>query len=312
MAAPRPDIVLIAGPTASGKTALAIHAAEALDGEIVNADSMQVYDGLNLITARPSVDELAAAPHHLFGVIDPGIRCSVGHWLSLAQDKITDITARGKVAIVVGGTGLYFKSLTQGLAPAPDIPDAIKAKSHALYEAQGIEGLRAEAEKYDRDAAARILGNDPQRLLRVIEIGWVTGQSLTQIQNNTAPVIARERWRGIVIEPDRAALYARIDARFRLMMTGGALEEVEAILARNLDPQLPAMKAVGVPQLRAYLAGDMTLEAAIADAQMESRRYAKRQYTWFRNQHGDWDRITSLDPGEARAQCEALIGDLRP
>ena len=167
----QPDIVLIAGPTASGKTALAIHAANTLEGEIINADSMQVYSGLNLITARPSSDELAAAPHHLFGVIDPSERCSVGRWLELAKETIDDITGRGKTAILVGGTGLYFKSLIEGLAPAPTIPDEIKAKSHALYQDHGIEALRDEAARWDADAAARIQGGDPQRLLRVVEVG---------------------------------------------------------------------------------------------------------------------------------------------
>lgn len=302
-----PDILLLAGPTASGKTALSLHAAAALDGEIVNADSMQVYAGLHVITAGPSPAERRAAPHHLFEEIDPAERCSVGRWSRLALERIAQITGRGKIAILVGGTGLYFKALTEGLAPTPDIPEAVLDEVRTLFERDGLDALRAEAEAADPKAAERAL--DPQRLMRIVAVKRASGTALSDLQTETEPLIDRARWRGVVVQPPRALLYQRIEARFDTMVAAGALDEAAALAARKLDPSLPAMKAVGLPPLLAYLAGETDLDTAIATAKRDSRRYAKRQFTWFANQHPDWPRIESLDPKAQRGELARLLKD---
>jgi tRNA dimethylallyltransferase len=302
-----PDILLLAGPTASGKSALSLHAARALDGEIINADSMQVYDGLSVITARPEPHEMAGVPHHLFGVMDPGERCSVGAWAKLAVDAVREITGRGKRAVFVGGTGLYFKALVEGLAPTPEVPQAISDEVAALYERGGLEALRAEAEALDPVGAARIEAGDRQRLMRLIAVARVAGRPLSDIQAETRPLIDPRRAVGVVIAPDREALYARIEARFDQMVAHGALEEARAIAERRLSPDLPAMKAVGLPPLIAHVQGRLELDEAIDLAKRDTRRYAKRQYTWFSNQHPDWKRVQSLDPVTARAELDDIL-----
>lgn len=299
--------LLIAGPTAAGKTALAIAAAERLGGEIVNADSMQIYDGLHLVTARPSPAEAARVPHHLFGLADPAERWSVGRWAEAALAACEAIRARGHVPVIVGGTGLYFNALTVGLAPVPEIGEAARTRTARLLETGGMDALRAEAERLDPVSAARIEPADRQRLQRVVEVGYETGRALSDFHAATEPMLPPGSWRGIVIEPDREALYARIDARFDRMMAEGALDEVAAFAARRLDPDLPAMKALGVPPLIAHLDGQTTLEAAVETAKRDSRRYAKRQMTWFRNQVPGWARIRSLDPVAARAALAAAL-----
>ncbi|VXC74814.1 tRNA dimethylallyltransferase [Oceanicaulis sp. 350] len=302
-----PDILLLAGPTASGKSALSLHAARALDGEIINADSMQVYDGLSVITARPEPQEMAGVPHHLFGVMDPGERCSVGAWAKLAVDAVREITGRGKRVVFVGGTGLYFKALVEGLAPTPEVPQAISDEVAALYERGGLEAVRAEAEALDPVGAARIEAGDRQRLMRLIAVARVAGRPLSDIQAETRPLIDPRRAVGVVIAPDREALYARIEARFDQMVAHGALEEARAIAERRLSPDLPAMKAVGLPPLIAHVQGRLELDEAIDLAKRDTRRYAKRQYTWFSNQHPDWKRVQSLDPVTARAELDDIL-----
>ncbi|WP_300527500.1 tRNA (adenosine(37)-N6)-dimethylallyltransferase MiaA [Maricaulis sp.] len=304
-------VLLIAGPTAAGKTALAIEASKRIDGEIINADSMQVYGGLTLITARPSEQELMQAKHHLFGTIDPGERFSVGQWLSAAMALIEEVEARGKTAILVGGTGLYFNALTKGLAPVPDITPAARARAEALIEAQGLDGLRSEALRLDPQGAARIEPADRQRLQRIVEVGYATGEALSRFHAETEPILSAGRWTGLVIEPDREALYARINLRFDRMMETGALDEVRRFMERQLDPSLPAMKALGVPPLIAHLRDELPLDEAIDLAKRDSRRYAKRQMTWFRNQHADWGRITSLEPDQRSAELDAMLGGFK-
>lgn len=302
----RAPVWLIAGPTASGKTALAIHAARRLGGEVVNADSMQIYADIPVLSAAPSADERAGIPHHLFGVLDASERASVGWWARAAMAVIDDIRSRGNTPVVAGGTGLYFNALTEGLAEVPDIPDEAAAEAAGIA-GRGITILRAEAEKHDPDGAARVLGDDVQRLRRIVEVGLATGRALSSFHGDTVPLLAAGEWRGVVIEPDREALYARIDARFDHMLAKGALLEVEALAKRGIDPELPAMKALGVPQLIALRNGEMTRAEAEEYAKRESRRYAKRQFTWFRNRCADWPRIGSLDPATARAQFDALF-----
>lgn len=301
------SILLIAGPTASGKTALALHAAARLNGEIVNADSMQVYAGLEILSAQPSQTERAAALHHLFGVLDPSERCSVGRWADLALAQIEAVRARGRIPILVGGTGLYFKALLEGLAPAPDIPEAVRRDVDALAEAGGVAALHAEALSLDPVATARIEPTDRQRLMRIIAVSRAAGRGLSELQAETAPMLDPASAFGVVVQPDRAALYARIEARFDKMIAAGALEEVRALAARDLDPQRPAMKAVGVPELLAYLRGETGLDRAVEIAKRDSRRYAKRQFTWFSNQHGGWARIARLDPAGQRSELDALL-----
>ncbi len=306
---PAPDILLIAGPTAAGKTALALYAAEMLDADILNADSMQIYAGLERISAAPGEAERARAPHYLFGVADAGERWSVGRWLDAALEQLAVSNARGRRAVVVGGTGLYFKALTEGLAPAPDIPDEIRAQVDRLHMVGGIEALRAEAAQLDPAATARVLGEDPQRLRRIIEVAKASAVPLSILQQQTRPGVDPARWRGVIVEPDREALNARIAARFETMMERGALDEVKALARRGLDPELPAMKAVGVPPLLALLQGiigpDEALEAAVRD----TRRLAKRQYTWFRNQHPGWARVESLDPEAASRELAPILSE---
>lgn len=304
MAAP---ILFLAGPTATGKTALAVSAAQRLNGEIVNADSMQIYAGLDILSAQPSPAEKAGAPHHLFGVIDAAQRCSVGRWSRLALAAIEAIEARRRTPILVGGTGLYFKALVEGLAPAPDIPEAISNDIDALFQEGGLAALRSEAQTLDPEAAARIGTGDRQRLMRVIAVARAAGQTLSQLQASTRPLINPDRVKGIVLLPDRAALYARIEARFDQMIAAGALEEARALMERGLAPDLPAMKAVGLPPLLAHLRGEHDLSSAVETAKRDSRRYAKRQYTWFSNQHPGWARVTSLDPDAQRRELAAHL-----
>jgi len=286
-----PRIWLIAGPTASGKSAFALRLAQEIGGEIVNADSMQIYAGLRVLTAGPSPEEMAAVPHHLFGEVDAAQSWSVGKWLEATMVALRDIDHRGKPAVVVGGTGLYFRALTHGLADVPAVSETQREISGLLYAAQGEHLFRDELAKLDPEAAARIEVGDRQRLLRAHAVAVATGRSLTAWQNDTRPSLAPGSWKGVVLDPPRADLYARCDARLGVMVQNGALEEVAAMEARGLSPALPALKALGYRELAAHLRGEITLDQALDAARQETRRYAKRQLTWFRNQTPDWERV---------------------
>ena len=289
------SVWLIAGPTASGKSALAVRLAETIGGEIVNADSMQVYRDLEVLTARPSAAETARVPHHLYGVADAADGWSVGRWLEAATAALADIATRGRSAVVVGGTGLYFVALTQGLADIPPVPAAARDAAGERYDQDGEAAVRAMLRDLDPAAEARIAANDRQRLVRALSVAQATGRSLSDWQADTRPALSD--YRAVVLEPPREALYARCDARFAAMAGRGALEEARALLARGLDPALPLMKAVGLRELGRHLSGELSLEAAMALGAQETRRYAKRQTTWFRNQTPDWPRVRDL--GEA-------------
>ncbi len=286
-----PPVILIGGATASGKSALALELARTHGGEIINADSMQIYADVRLLTARPNAEDEAAAPHHLFGVADGAEIWSVGRWLRAVQGVLADIAARGRPAIVVGGTGLYLRAITGGLADIPAIPSGIRAEADARFESLGEEGFRAALAKVDPAAATRIAVGDRQRLTRAFEVHQATGKALSWWQNEGAPAPLGTAWRGIVVEPPREELYRRCEARLTAMLEAGALEEVRALVARNLPPASPILKALGVAPFAAHLRGDITLAEALAQAQMDTRRYAKRQLTWFRNQARDWERI---------------------
>lgn len=291
-----PRIWLIAGPTASGKSALALRLARQTGGEIINADALQLYADLRLLSARPSPEEEAQAPHHLFGVADGADGWSVGRWLRAAMPLIGEIKARGRPAILVGGTGLYFKALTEGLTNAPTAPRAVREQIEARYDAEGEAAARERLAGVDPAAAARIAPGDRLRLTRALEVWEISGKAITEWQSETTPAIAPDAWRGLALEPPRQALYDRCDARLAAMVEAGALEEVAALAARDLDPLLPVMKAVGVREFAAHLAGEIPFEQALDDARRETRRYAKRQLTWLRNQMRDWSRAESLDP----------------
>lgn len=306
------QILLIAGPTASGKSALALRAARAQGGEIVNADALQLYADLRVLSARPSEEDQGGVPHHLFGVADGADGWSVGRWLRAASPLLADILARGRTPIVVGGTGLYFKALTEGLADVPPTPAAVRQSVAAMYDALGEDRFRALLASADPDAARRIEAGDRMRLSRAMEVLEATGRPLSAWQADTAPALEPDAWRAVVILPDRAELYARCEARFDAMLAAGALDEVRSLLGKGLDPNLPVMKAVGVRELERHLAGELTLKAAADLARQETRRYAKRQLTWLRNQTPDWPRITDLEPEAAWRQFLALNPALTP
>lgn len=301
-----PRIWLIAGPTASGKSALAIRLAQALGAEIVNADALQLYRDLRVLTARPSPEEEAQAPHHLFGTVDAADGWSVGKWLRAATEVIEGVQARGRAAIVVGGTGLYFNALTQGLAEAPAIPTELRAAAAADYDRLGEGPFRARLAEVDPAAAQRIASNDRQRLCRAWEVHLATGRSLTELQAGSEPALAPSSWKAVALEPPRDVLYARCDARLTKMLDEGALDEVRALAARDLDPSLPALKAVGYRELAAHLRGETTLAQALSAAQQETRRYAKRQLTWMRGRMADWPRLSAADADAQWGQFLAL------
>ncbi len=288
------SVIFIAGPTASGKSAAALEIARAISAEIVNADAMQVYADLSILTARPSPEDERAVPHYLYGALDGAERCSAGRWARLAADAVGGILGREKSAIVVGGTGLYFRALEQGLSPVPAAPAEIRARATARREEIGPAAFRAEVILRD-PAMAHLPEGDAQRLIRAWEIHEATGKPLSYFQNQPrAPLIENVAAR-IVIAPDRETLYARCDARAEAMLGEGAVEEVKALVARKLDPSLPVMKALGVPEISAFLAGEATRAETLAALQQVTRRFAKRQLTWFRNQANDWPRSESAD-----------------
>ncbi|MGE0594913.1 MAG: tRNA (adenosine(37)-N6)-dimethylallyltransferase MiaA [Hyphomonadaceae bacterium] len=281
--------LLLMGPTASGKSALALALAERIGGEIINADSMQVYRDLRVLTARPTPAEEARVPHHLYGCVDAAERYSVGRWQADALAAIAHARARGATPILAGGTGLYFMALTKGLAvmPAPD-PE-LRAELEARASRDGASALHAELARHDPESAARLSPNDTPRIVRALEIVLGAGAPIGAFQADTKPALAPEEWAGLaLVREPRDALYAAIDARFDAMLAAGALDEVRALAARNLDPALPAMKAHGAPALMAYLNGALSLVEAAEIGKRDTRRYAKRQHTWIRGQMGDW------------------------
>lgn len=301
-----PRIWLIAGPTASGKSALALRLAQEIGAEIVNGDALQLYADLRLLTARPSLEEEAQAPHHLFGTVDAADGWSVGRWQRAATSALGEIAERGRPAVVVGGTGLYFRALTHGLADVPQTPAEVRRASAADFDALGEAAFRDRLAQVDPAAEARISPADRQRLSRAWEVYAATGTSLSDWQARTDPALEPASWNAIALEPPRAGLYDRCDVRLKNMIDLGALDEVAALAARRLDPALPAMKAVGYRELAAYLRGETSLAEGLEAAQRETRRYAKRQSTWLRGQMADWPRIEAVDHESQWRQFLAL------
>jgi tRNA dimethylallyltransferase len=281
--------VLIAGPTASGKSALALSLAEKLGGAIVNADSMQVYRDLRVITARPSPEEEARAPHRLYGHVDAAVNYSTGQWLRDVGAVLDGLKAQGRVAILVGGTGLYFKALTTGLAAVPPTPPEIRAQVRARLQSEGAAALHGELSRLDLATAQRLMVNDGSRIGRALEVMMATGRSLSDWHREGMPALVDPKQAAkVFLTCERKQLVARIEKRFAAMLDAGAMDEVKALAGRKLDPLLPAMKAHGVPWLIRHLNGEISRDEVTVGAIMDTRRYAKRQFTWFRNQMKDW------------------------
>lgn len=299
-------IWLIAGPTGSGKSALALRLAEAVGGEIVNADSMQLYRDLSVLTARPTPADEARVPHHLYGVADAADSWSAGRWLTAAREALALIAERGAPAIVAGGTGLYLHALTEGLADIPPVGALTAAAAEAAFDEQGEAMFRRRLAQGDPRAAARIMPGDRQRLVRAWAVFTATGRALSDWQARTAPAPTAAGWRGVVLTPPRAELYRRCDERLASMARAGALGEVAALLARGLAPGLPAMKALGVSAFADQLAGRLSPAEALARAQRETRHYVKRQLTWLRHRMTPWPRVEAGDPDTQWRQFLAL------
>lgn len=294
-AAERPRLALIAGPTASGKSDLAVKLAlRAMAGGqeavIVNADSAQVYADLRVLSARPSEDEMQGVPHVLYGTWDGGQACSAADWAKAAKREVAAAHARGALPILVGGTGLYIRTLLDGIAPVPEIDPVIRAEVRAMPQEQTYKALQNE----DPARAALLAPADTQRVTRALEVIRSTGHSLAHWQKQLSGGIADSvDLAPLILLPERQWLYKRCDLRFELMWQGGAIAEVEALLARGLPDDMPVMRAIGVPEIRMYCCGGASQSEAIAAGQQATRRYAKRQYTWLNNQNpGTWPRVT--------------------
>ncbi|MEH2526046.1 MULTISPECIES: tRNA (adenosine(37)-N6)-dimethylallyltransferase MiaA [unclassified Bradyrhizobium] len=285
--------VLIAGPTASGKSALALELAQKAGGIVINTDSMQVYRDLRIITARPSAEEEASAPHRLYGHVDAAVNFSAGAWVADAAKVLAEARAEQRLPIFIGGSGLYFKALTRGLSAVPPIPPEIRDAVRARLDREGVEALHAELARRDPVSAERLKPRDRTRVARALEVVEATGRTLPDWhREGLPPLLPPGEFGALFLAPEREQLYARIDARFGAMLDAGALEEVAALAARKLDPLLPAMKAHGVPALIRYLAGEITREEAAEIGRADTRHYAKRQFTWFRHQLPEFEWLT--------------------
>lgn len=283
-----PKLALIAGPTASGKSALAIRLAEMTDGVIINADASQVYNDLCVLSARPSETDMVRAPHRLFGTIDGATACSAADWAAAARQAIEESWRQGRLPILTGGTGLYIRTLLDGIAPVPAIDPAVRDEVRALSVAEAYRALESE----DPEAAARLRPSDSSRIARALEVVRSTGRPISIWQAERIGGIGdKVQLIPCILLPPREWLTARCDTRFEAMLDAGAVAEVEALLARKLAPDLPVMRAIGVREIASWLAGEIDRETMIAQAQAATRQYAKRQYTWFRNQPpADWQR----------------------
>ncbi|MGY8661667.1 tRNA (adenosine(37)-N6)-dimethylallyltransferase MiaA [Bradyrhizobium sp. UFLA05-109] len=301
--------VLIAGPTASGKSALALELALSAGGVVINADSMQVYRDLRVITARPTRDEEAQVPHRLYGHVDAALNFSAGAWVADAAAELAEVRAQGRLPIFIGGTGLYFKALTSGLSTVPPIPAEVREGVRARLDQGGVEALHAELASRDPAAAGRLNVRDRTRIARALEVVEATGRSLLDWHRESQPpLLPKDSFSALFLAPERDELYARIDARFDAMLGAGALNEVELLASRKLDPLLPAMKAHGVPTLIRHLRGEISLDEAAAIGRADTRHYAKRQFTWFRHQLPEFEWVK---PEEARRWLTAAVGAAR-
>ena len=301
----KPPVALIAGPTASGKSALALRLAERTDGAVINADSAQVYRDLPILSAAPSKEDLARAEHRLYGVLDGAQPCSAADWADLAKREIAQMHEAGRLPILVGGTGLYLRTLLDGIAPIPAIDPKIRAEVRAASVAENLAALAP----LDPVAAATLNPGDTTRIARALEVVWSTEKTLSAWQEECEGGIGSEvDVRALVLIPPRPWLYERCDRRFAEMVEAGALQEVETLLARKLDPDLPVMRAIGVAELGAHLGGELTLIEAVTAGQQATRRYSKRQFTWFSHQPPpDWPRFRDPLEGDGVDRALALL-----
>ena len=302
--------VLIAGPTASGKSALAVALAERLGGCVINADALQVYAEWRILTARPDAAEMARVPHRLFGHVPAAQAHSVGAWLRETRAVLAACAERGWRPIIAGGTGLYFKALTEGLAEIPEPDAAVRATAEARLAEGGRAALIEDLARDDPQTLATIDARNPVRLLRAWEVLHATGRGLAAWREATpAPLVPPEAAVRLRLMPDRAMLYARIDRRLEAMVDAGVLDEVAAVAALDLPPTAPAMKAVGAPEFIAHLRGETDLPEALRLAQMATRHYAKRQLTWLRNQMMSWQAITAQESSKILAIATEMVGN---
>ena len=305
---PRPRAILIAGPTASGKSALALRLAERYGAVVVNADSMQVYRELEILTARPGPADLARAEHRLYGHVPAAEAYSVGRWLRDIEPVLAETAASGRLAVIVGGTGLYFKALLAGLAEIPQIDPQIRSRWRERSAQTTAAELHAELQRRDPAMAARLAATDAQRLVRALEVVDATGRSLADWQATATPALIEQHdTMRLLLACDREALYARCDARFDAMIAAGALDEVRRLAALGLASELPAMRAVGVPPLLAHLRGELALGEAIARAKLDTRHYVKRQLTWARSNMMSWTSVEKQFNYEFCSVCFPII-----
>lgn len=298
--------VLIAGPTASGKSALAIEIARRTGGVVVNADSMQVYADLRILTARPSEAEEAMVPHRLYGHVDGAVNYSAMRYASDVTALLGELRGEGRLPILVGGTGLYFKAVTEGFSAMPPVPEAVRAAFRMRAEGLETVALHAELARVDPAMAERLKPSDRMRIMRALEVFEATGRSLASFQGEREPgPLGEEGLLRLFIHPERETVRRQIDSRFEAMIEAGALDEVSRLKARGLDPLLPIMRAHGVPGLIAHLDGEISLAEAILRGQADTRAYAKRQVTWFRHQMAGWQAVSPSDAlGAALAGLE--------
>jgi tRNA dimethylallyltransferase len=302
---PKPPLALIAGPTASGKSALALEYAQQIGGVIVNADSAQIYAGIPVLSAAPTAEELGRVEHRLYGVLDGTVPCSAADWAEMAKREVADIHASGRTPVLVGGTGLYLRTLLDGIAPVPQIDPEVRRRVRET----AVDENREKLEALDPDAAERLRRGDTARIARALEVILSTGRTLAEWQKQReGGIAAGVALHAIILLPPRDWLYSRCDERFVRMFEGGAIEEVERLLANNLNPNLPILRAIGVPAIGAYLRGELTREQSIAAGQQATRRYAKRQYTWFAHQPpADWPRFREALDATSMAQALELL-----
>ncbi len=301
-------IVLIAGPTCSGKSAVALNLADKLNGVLINADSMQVYREIPLLSAQPSASDRATLPHMLYGHVSASERYSVGAWLEDVGRALKTANADGRVPIIVGGTGLYFQALTNGLSDIPPIPEFVRSYRSLLAKRHGLAALRARLTTLEPEEAAAVGQMDRQRLMRALDVRLATGHSLGYWQSmGTSPVVSEGGYHAFVLNPPREVIYERCEQRFDEMIRDGAVEEVAKLLELGLPPSAPAMKALGVPQLSAYLRGQLSVEEAVSKAKTATRRYAKRQYTWINGHMIAWNKIYEQDSEQNSSKIFSII-----
>jgi len=305
----RPRTILIAGPTASGKSSAAIKLAGMCNGAIINADSMQVYRELQILSARPDAHDHAMAPHYLYGTVPAATAYSTGMWLADVAKALAHIRQQNRTAIIVGGTGLYFYALEGGLSPVPEIPVDIREKWRGKLAREGVGAVYAGLMQRDQAMAENLQPNDSQRIVRALEVIDATGISLLEWHKRpmAKPVLSGDDILRVVIAPERREIYRRCDQRFEWMAANGGLEEVKDLLTLKLLPQLPAMKALGVPQLGGFLAGRLSMDEAVETAKTETRRYAKRQFTWIKRNMIAWNHINEQQSEKINTKLLSFI-----